>query len=249
MYPSDWHRIFGDMTGISAQRILPDLIKLFGVRSVVEVGCGNAHWTQVARESGVDEYTVVDGPWNLRKDLLVEKSRFLEADLALPLQLGRRFDMAICLEVAEHVRAESADILVASLAAASDVILFGAAIPLQGGYGHINEQWPSWWRDKLDAAGYEAFDLVRPRHWRDQSIHYWYRQNSFVYVKRGCQSTQVADQAAKQIGQSSLIFDAIHPEKYDEMASYRTIALSRLVRRFPAWFTKRVRQKITGKDA
>ena len=62
MYPAQWHHIFGDKTGASARRILPPLLDLFAARSILEVGCGNGHWTQVGIDNGVEDYAVVDGP-------------------------------------------------------------------------------------------------------------------------------------------------------------------------------------------
>lgn len=245
MYPADWHRIYGDRTGQSARAILPPIVELFDISSVVEVGCGNAHWTQAAIDAGATDYTVVDGPWNDRTDLLVDKDRFVTADLAVPLELGRRYDLAICLEVAEHVAAPHADKVVKSLTDHADIILFGAAIPFQGGYGHINEQWPSWWREKFEAAGYEAFDLVRPRVWEDRSLHYWYRQNAFVYVRRsdeGAIAKAAADERTLYHGR--LFFDAVHPEKFEEVASYEAIAMKRLLRRLPSWIGMRVKQRL-----
>ena len=55
MYPPIWHRIYGDKTGESARRIITPLVKYFDVGSVVEVGCGNAHWTQAALDAGANE--------------------------------------------------------------------------------------------------------------------------------------------------------------------------------------------------
>lgn len=247
MYPADWHTLFGDMTGKSAVAILPELVQAFETKSLVEIGCGNAHWTRAGLEAGVTDYLVVDGPWNKREDLLVDKSHFLEADLAVPLKLDRRYDMAVCLEVAEHVRGASAEILVKSLTDASDVVAFGAAIPLQGGWGHINEQWPSWWRDRFVALGYEPFDLVRPRHWNNRELHYWYRQNMFVYVNKGnAAAIEHARAAEARIKDPKFLFDAVHPEKFEEMASYETIALKRLARQFPRWVGRRLRARIAG---
>jgi SAM-dependent methyltransferase len=244
-YPARWHTVYGDQTGESARRILPDLLTRFAVRSLVEVGCGNAHWTQAAIDRGIDDYAVVDGPWNDRADLLVEPARFREADLAQPLDLGRRFDLAICLEVAEHVEAASARTLVGSLCDAADVVVFSAAIPLQGGFGHINEQWPSWWRALFAEQGYEAFDLVRPRHWADEAIHYWYRQNTLVYVARANARAMALAEAESQGGEPA-VFDMVHPEKYLQMASYEGIALKRLIRRLPGWAIGRLRSRLSG---
>lgn len=240
-YPDQWHQIYGDKTGASARAILPPLLRLFGARSLLEVGCGNGHWTQSARDAGIEDYNVADGPWNNREHLLVEKDRFIEANLSSPLRLERRYDMAICLEVAEHVAREHAQGLVGSLCDASDVLLFGAAIPLQGGYGHINEQWPSWWRDLFATRGYRAFDLVRPRHWNDTTIHYWYRQNCFVYVREGAEEAlATAAREEATIGGAQALFDAVHPEKYLEMASYESIAMKKLLARLPAWALRRI---------
>lgn len=242
-YPTHWHTFYGDMTAQSARRILPPLLDLFAVRSLVEVGCGIGHMSRTALDHGVDDLLALDGAWTNRADLLIDEARFRDVDLAQPLELGRRFDLAVCLEVAEHVPAASARILVKSLVEASDVVMFGAAIPLQGGAGHINEQWQSYWRDLFAEHGYQAFDLVRPRHWNDRGIHYWYRQNTLVYV---CGSNANAVSRAREAGagQPIPLFDVVHPEKYEHMASYEGIALKRLLRRLPGRLASEVRSRL-----
>lgn len=245
MYPDQWHRTYSGKTKASADAILPDLLTAFGVTSLIEIGCGNAHWTQSAKEAGVDDLQVVDGPWNNRDELLVDRRHFVEADLAAPYEAGRRFDMAVCLEVAEHVRHASADILVGTLTDAADVVVFGAAIPFQGGYEHINEQWPSWWREKFAAKGYTAYDLIRPKHWSDQSIHYWYRQNAFVYVANGnAAQVEVAKRLETEAGGTHALFDAVHPDKYADVASYKWIAGKRLARELPTWLAGRLKSRL-----
>jgi len=37
-----------------------------------------------------------------------------------------------------------------------DNVLFSAAIPNQGGTGHINEQWQEYWAEKFYANGFGA---------------------------------------------------------------------------------------------
>lgn len=246
MYPSEWHRIYGDRTGESARRILPPLVEQFAARSVVEIGCGHGHWAQVASENGVADLLAIDGPWNDREQLLVDRPSYREVNLGQPLALERRYDLAICLEVAEHVAADSAATLVRSLVDAAPVVLFGAAIPLQGGHGHINEQWPSYWRALFAELGYRPYDLVRPRHWQDRQIHYWYRQNCFVYVNQA--DAEATRRAASEAAETSLdLMDAVHPEKFEEVASYRSIAFKRFVNAFPDWAKRRLREKLTGR--
>lgn len=245
MYPAEWHRIYGDRTGESARRVLPPLLDRFAARSVVEIGCGQGHWSLVASEHGIAELLAVDGPWNDRQALLIAPECYRAAQLAQPLELGRRFDMAICLEVAEHMAAGSAATLVRSLVAASDVVLFGAAIPLQGGHGHINEQWPSYWRKLFAVHGYLPFDLVRPAHWNDREVHYWYRQNCFVYVNyRNGSAMKAAGVPLDEAGLA--LMDAVHPEKFEEVAAYRAIAGKRLLRALPGWLVRRLRDKLGG---
>ncbi len=245
MYPNEWHRAFGEKTGRSAELILKPLIQSFKPTSMIEIGCGNAHWSQVAIQAGIEDCCVVDGPWNNAENLLVDKKMFVAADLAKPLRLPKRFDLSVCLEVAEHIEPTSSEVLVQSLADASDIILFGAAIPYQGGHGHINEQWPSWWKSRFERIGYRAYDIVRPKHWSDRQIHYWYRQNILVYVNERNESAMATASLLEPAG-SRLLIDAVHPEKFDEVASYKSLSLKRLVRRLPSWALLRVKSKLTG---
>lgn len=89
---------------------------------------------------------------------------FYCADLRQPIQCGGRFDLAICLEVGEHLQPEFADQLVENVANSADVILWSAATPGQGGYMHHNEQPKEYWLAKFFALGYVLHplnDLVR----------------------------------------------------------------------------------------
>ena len=51
---------------------------------------------------------------------------------------------------------------VASLARHGDAVLFSAAIPFQGGAGHVNEHWPSYWAADFAVHGFVAVDTIRP---------------------------------------------------------------------------------------
>lgn len=66
----------------------------------------------------------------MNKELLyVSESIFYAHDLTKPLHLNRRFDLALSLEVAEHLPKKSAEIFVDTLCKLSDTIIFSAAIP------------------------------------------------------------------------------------------------------------------------
>ena len=88
------------------------------------------------------------------------------------------------LEVAEHLPAEIAPAFVASMVAHGNAVLFSAAIPFQGGAGHVNERWPSYWADLFLVHGFVPVDVVRPAVWADEQVAFWYAQNTVLYVDR-----------------------------------------------------------------
>ena len=101
------------------------------------------------------------------------------------LKLNDAFDLAISMEVAEHLPERCAEPFVESLTRLADVVLFSAAVPFQGGIGHVNEQWGSYWVALFRNRGYTAVDIIRKRIWNDDQIPYWYRQNTLLFVKDG----------------------------------------------------------------
>lgn len=184
-YPDDFYARRNERTLHAARTILPHVLDAVpGVDSAIDVGCGVGTWLAVLRERGIEDVQGVDGAWVDPQRLVIPRERFRSAELGQPLRLGRRYGLAISLEVAEHVPETSADVFVENLASLADFVLFSAAIPGQGGKGHVNEQWPGYWAARFAARGYVPVDLVRRRTWDDEDIPYWYRQNVLLYVKR-----------------------------------------------------------------
>lgn len=176
----------------SAQIILPIVKEYINANSVLDLGCGIGTWLSVVKNLGIPEVLGVDGDYVdrslLAKYLSVDE--FISHNLDKSLDLGRRFDLSLCLEVAEHLQESSAGTLVQTLVRHSDLILFSAAIPGQGGQNHLNEQFPSYWRDKFNKMGYVFLDIIRPKIWDNSEIDYWYRQNIFLVVKKEHQLAQ-----------------------------------------------------------
>jgi SAM-dependent methyltransferase len=166
----------------SAERVLPLVLELLSPRSMVDVGCGSGAWLAEAARLGVDDYLGVDG-YTPEEALRIPADRFLLRDLTEPLRIERRFDLVTCLEVAEHLPAAAADVLVSSLARLGPAVLFSAAVPQQGGDRHLNEQWPDYWAELFAAHGLVAVDAVRPVVWRDEQVAWWYRQNALLFCR------------------------------------------------------------------
>ena len=200
-----------DGSAASAEQILPLVFDLVLPSSVVDVGCGTGAWLAVARNLGADSVLGIDGAWVPESMMSIPADHFLQWDLSRSLQQnGRRFDLALCMEVAECLGAEYADSLVADLCSLSDVILFSAAVPGQTGLDHHNEQWPSYWRSRFRQWGYELVDCMRSRLWSDDRVEPWYAQNTYLYVNADRLATDVRlRKAAAETGRMPL--EAIHP--------------------------------------
>jgi SAM-dependent methyltransferase len=164
-------------------KIIPMVKKLVPVKSVVDVGCGSGSWLKAFQKNGTRTIFGVDG--NATPVLDIPRDRFLRTDLDKPFKMRERFDLAVSLEVAEHLSPASADLLIRNLTNLAPAVLFSSAIPGQGGAHHVNEQWPGYWAAKFAKRGYKAFDCLRLRVWEDPSVEWWYSQNILLYVKKG----------------------------------------------------------------
>lgn len=167
----------------SAAVIVPLLVDLLGPKSVVDVGCGWGAWLRAFRATGVTDLFGVDGPHVDTSRTGLAPTQFVSHDLARPFTFPRRFDLAICLEVAEHLPATAADTLVDALATAAPVVAFSAAIPGQGGTHHVNEQWPEYWAKLFAARGLVPVDAIRPLVWARQEVEWWYTQNLILFAR------------------------------------------------------------------
>jgi len=197
----------------SAKLILP---KVFGAlpsaESVVDFGPGAGDWIIAASELGVADENLKcyglpeevkipeDLLWRLGdvqaaalQEIIDAKAArinkwFGEADLNAEKSIitERKYDLAVCLEVAEHLQPESAENLIATLTGASDFVLFSAAVPYQWGEGHVNIRWPSYWSGLFEAAGYKAADFLRYQFWDtpQDEVEVHYKQNMVLYAKK-----------------------------------------------------------------
>ena len=188
----------------SASVIVPLLRELLPIQSVCDVGCGVGTWLRCWLDQGVTDVLGIDGDHVAQDQLLIPTDRFRAADLRRSLQPNRRFDLAMSLEVAEHLPPARAASFIADLAALAPVVLFSAAIPGQGGTGHVNERWQSYWASLFAREGFVAHDTLRPRIWHDERIEYWYRQNMLLF----CRHSALNGTA------SSIPLDVVHPAQF-----------------------------------
>jgi SAM-dependent methyltransferase len=181
-YGDSFYRDLDATAAPSARRIVPLLLELAALRSAVDIGCGDGGWLSVLAEHGVSDILGLDGPWVPEARLKIPVASFRRARLDAPLAVERRFDLAISLEVAEHLPPERAADFVRALTALAPLVLFSAAIPGQGGVDHLNEQWPSYWAGLFAGRDFRAIDIVRATVWNDPQVTWWYKQNILLYA-------------------------------------------------------------------
>lgn len=167
----------------SARKCAAHLVTLHRPRSVIDFGCGRGTWLKAFSEHGAQRLVGLDGCHNSQEAMIDSSIEFIGCDLEHIPRVAERFDLAISLEVGEHLSGAASQQLVSALCDASDVIVFSAAIPGQKGENHINEQFQSYWATKFVNCGYSPFDFFRPKLWMDKDVAVWYRQNMFLYVK------------------------------------------------------------------
>jgi SAM-dependent methyltransferase len=163
------------------------IVERFRPRSVVDVGCGSSGLLAALRRSGVPRLLGLEsGPEGVklgaRKGIEVR-----ETDLSKPFTLDPSFELAVCLEVAEHLPAEVADAFVAGLTSGPGLLLFSAATPGQGGHNHINEQPHEYWIEKLAGVNFfvdqEVTQSIRAE-WTAADVARWYCRNVMVLKRR-----------------------------------------------------------------
>ena len=178
-------------------------------KSVVDVGCGVGLITKTFLQFGAEQVLGIDGDYIDRSSLQIDPRFFVPHDLTKPFESDRRYDLAISLEVAEHLDIEYAEQFVRTLCGLSDVIVFSAAIPGQGGVQHINEQPQSYWANLFAKYDYKAIDCLRPLIWNNPVISDWYKQNIIFYLKIGSSGNE----NLKNYIQEPLL-DVIHPQLF-----------------------------------
>ena len=170
-------------------------------KSVLDVGCGIGTWLRAALDLGAQDVVGIEGVDLPADELMVPKELIRRADLNQPVELGRTFDLVLCLETAEHLEPESAATIVDTLTRHGSRILFSAAVPGQPGMHHVNCQWPAYWQALFNERGFACSDAVRWILWNNKGVEAWYRQNLMLATR---------DEALA--GKDPPIDAVIHPE-------------------------------------
>lgn len=163
-------------------------------RMIVDVGCGAALLLERLRERQALAWGV-DGAQAAFDTAPADVRPFLElVDLTQPFPPERDrhwpfyFELVICTEVAEHLEAEHAEVLVDHVVGRRTEfghVFFTAATPGQGGTDHVNEQPHEYWIEKFRRRGL-TLDRMRTDFIRGELADKcpsmaWFGRNSLVF--------------------------------------------------------------------
>ena len=209
-------------SSISAMETIPVIKELIVPSSVLDVGCGIGAWLREWQNNGVNNILGVDGDYVDTNQLLISKECFITADLEKELRLPEKYDLVMSLEVAEHLKFESAETFIKALCSAGNIVMFSAAIPYQEGVHHVNEQYPGFWINLFRKHNFSPYDCLREKIWNNDKINYCYRQNILFFV-----DDKYKENYPLITKEYRKVLPVIHPEHYEykqrELTAYRKI--------------------------
>lgn len=155
-----------------------------GPKSVLDIGCGFGFFLAEANKKwNLDRITGVDGNWIDPETLCISPEHYVSMNLSEEtFTADQKYDLTVCLEVAEHLPRDCADRFVKSLGATSDIILFSAAFPGQGGKRHFNEQPMSYWATKFAGEDFQPVDILHEYVWASKTLYPWFRNNLVIFA-------------------------------------------------------------------
>lgn len=133
-YNRQFYETNGNVGYQSAREVVPFIIKKLNPRSVIDFGCGSGSWCRAFLECNDSiKIKALDGEWVDKDSMLIPQALFQSVDLKKKVAVDEKYDLAVSLEVAEHIEKEYADVFIHNICSAADIVLFSAAIPLWGG--------------------------------------------------------------------------------------------------------------------
>ncbi len=146
------HHLGGHWPGGDPSSWYPELwdwlVRVQGVHSVLDVGCGEGHALAYFRDQLDCEVVGVDGIEHPDPDLI-------QHDFTLgPVVLAHGFDLCWSCEFVEHVEEQFVPNFLEAFRSA-ELLAMTHALPGQGGHHHVNEQAPRYWRNVLAEVGFQ----------------------------------------------------------------------------------------------
>ena len=198
----------------ASEVIANTLLQNCNPNSIIDIGAGDGSWiVTLASKSEAKRLIAVDLPGsnfesikNSNKTIEVQTIDF-EQEM---IQNGEPYDLAICVEVIEHISSDRALRLLDWMSENCRAIIFSGATPGQGGTHHINEQSQSYWIGSMSKRGFIPIDNMRPQLINNKKVASYYRNNIFLYINsRYINEAYIVELLKESITQDSFIFKDI----------------------------------------
>lgn len=163
------------------------LMEEFQPNTLVDCGCGHGGISREFLNHGCKEAFLFDGsPDAVEIAKSAGMKNVAQLDFISATKIPATGDLAICLEVAEHIPTAHAPNLCRLLSGAATTLAFTAAPPGQGGHLHVNNQPQSYWIDLFAKNGmiYDAQTVARIREKFAGRMLSDYDQNLMVFRKK-----------------------------------------------------------------
>ncbi len=231
-YPRFFYQSQSDSAEAGISEIVEAILEVIRPQSVADVGAGVGRFLAAFVERGIEDVRGYDQPGIDEDVLCIPRERFVGCDLCQPVEIDRQFDLVVSLETAEHLPEASADTFVETLTGLGPVVVFSAAIPGQGGFRHINEQWQDYWAEKFHDRGYAAVDCLRDRLWTSPNVATFYQQNILMYASEAALAANERLREAHAITQPNRL-SCVHPTLYLEKTDPSNATLRQILKVLP----------------
>lgn len=155
--------------------------------SVIDYGCGAGWFLYYFKKAGINDFMGIEPNKEIISVLdpsIKDNIKFL--DLTKNINLDRKFDLAMNIEVVEHIDEKYADLIVDNITRHINLLIFSAATPGQGGYGHVNERPFEYWERKLNFVDFFC-NKNQTKEFRNylniEKANSWYRKNISIFER------------------------------------------------------------------
>lgn len=146
-----------------ADILCPAIMNVLQPESLIDVGCAIGDFVKWFNDNGINAYGL-EGSVAVRKYMVIPEKQFSIMDLRKSLLFTHRsYDLAMSIEVAEHIEPEYAEMYVKNLISLSDRLLLTIAGPGQKGHSHVNLQPMEYWDALFIRFNYQRHAVIESK--------------------------------------------------------------------------------------
>lgn len=139
-----------------AQALADIVVELFNPRLVIDFGCATGLYLKPFIDKGIQVQGYELSSNALDPSVCITPDSIRVVDLRIPIDFGRSYDVAICLEVLEHIKKQYSTQAVANICRSSNTLVVSTARPGQPGEHHHTLEPREWWLEEFRKYGFKV---------------------------------------------------------------------------------------------